>query len=605
MFCTNCGKKVPDGSKFCPACGTLLYGEEEQTTVKEHTPIADPSPRPESEPKIKLTKEDQAAVAPSGSIEEVIGKNTAYYLSEFKKVDEGQKPRFNWAAFFLGLFFCFYRKCGDLFKKYFLIPVVIVIAALTVVTIGFTSFSLPIMAVGGILSAIGSIWALVSYIRFGKNFNRDYYEHGKAVLLTGNKKKYGTSIGSALIVVVAVTFLSMVPYIVSLISLSGASKDLDDYESINSTLDGDNGSLNGEYVIVEDATSNEYIFLNFNHNGPGTLQISSNIEPTEIIEATYSIVPTDEIMEGIDSYTLLISNDYLGEEAEFLDFCIFSDDIYYIVFSESWIGAKGETATMVPRTEEYGFGQNTTDINADNIWPNDYSGYNLYNYQNTYVSSNGYELELIVLPSDTEFHANLNWNNSESEGGVVYPGVPSQLDGGSTVVLNLNEDGSIHVVLNDIISETLTTNANNSIVSNGGTFSSSKPSQSTLKAEQEKLYSAMNQQIKELNWYEDDYTGSFLDEYDDIYIEIIAFCDDYGSESYYLNYWVEEVQLECIPANYYLSDDNSLFFVLDDYFSDYKGSVEVIWNGDEYLLCSEIDNCQDTGGYYSLLEKIS
>lgn len=26
MFCTQCGKQVPDGAKFCPACGTNLQG---------------------------------------------------------------------------------------------------------------------------------------------------------------------------------------------------------------------------------------------------------------------------------------------------------------------------------------------------------------------------------------------------------------------------------------------------------------------------------------------------------------------------------------------------------------------------------------------------
>lgn len=534
MFCTNCGKKVPDESKFCPVCGTPLYREEKQIPVKEQTPIVEPSPRPEPKPKIELTKEDQTAAirvqkeggakaeitsaAPSGNIDEVIGKNTTYYLAEFKKVDEGQKTKFNLAAFFLGLFFCFYRKCGDLFKKYFLIPVMIVIAALIVIMIGFTSFSLALMAVGGVLSAIGSIWALVSYIRFGKNFNRDYYEHCKTVLASGNKKKYGTSIGSALIVVVAVVILSTVPYIISLISLSGTSNNLDGYESINSTLDGDDGTLDGEYVIVEDTTSNEYIFLNFNWDGPGTLQISSSENPAESIEVTYNISPTSDIVDDVDSYTLTVSNDYLGENAEFFSFCEISDDIYYIVFSESFADEDGETATMVPRTEEYGFTSNPTERK---------------------------KLDLA-----------LRGKNDDA--------IP-------------NDESSIP----------------------------SNPNQSTLRAEQERLYSALNEQIKELHWYENDFTGCFLDEYDDIYIEVIALCDDHGSEIYFLNYWASGVQLEAIPSAY-AEGDHSIMFFLDDYFSDYKGFVEIAEDGmGGYSLCSEVDNCQDTGGYYNLLEKIS
>ena len=61
MFCTNCGKKVPDESKFCPACGTFLYKEEEQITVKEQAPTVKPSPKPEPKHKSEITEKQQAA----------------------------------------------------------------------------------------------------------------------------------------------------------------------------------------------------------------------------------------------------------------------------------------------------------------------------------------------------------------------------------------------------------------------------------------------------------------------------------------------------------------------------------------------------------------
>jgi TM2 domain-containing membrane protein YozV len=36
MFCPNCGKQIPDGSKFCPYCGVklALEGESEETQVQ-------------------------------------------------------------------------------------------------------------------------------------------------------------------------------------------------------------------------------------------------------------------------------------------------------------------------------------------------------------------------------------------------------------------------------------------------------------------------------------------------------------------------------------------------------------------------------------------
>ena len=32
MYCSKCGYKVPDGSKFCPNCGAKLVREERTST---------------------------------------------------------------------------------------------------------------------------------------------------------------------------------------------------------------------------------------------------------------------------------------------------------------------------------------------------------------------------------------------------------------------------------------------------------------------------------------------------------------------------------------------------------------------------------------------
>lgn len=289
MFCTNCGKKAPDGSKFCPACGTPLYREEEQLPAKEQTPIVEPSPKPEPTSEIENTEENQGIstlpqikegikeettstsniTASSDSVEDVVGKNIIYYLNEFKKVDEGQKTKFNWAAFLLGPFFCFYRKCGELFKEYFLIPVGILIFSLIVTTIASNSFSLSMTVVGGILSAIGAIWSFINYIRFGKNFNKDYYGHCKTMLWIGNKKRYGTSVGSALI---AVVILSV---ILSIISTLGSSTDSDD----NSTLSPSELLLDGkasESTERIDTTSNSDKQSNQSNSRPANISNASD-----------------------------------------------------------------------------------------------------------------------------------------------------------------------------------------------------------------------------------------------------------------------------------------------------------------------------------------
>ena len=108
MFCTNCGKQLEEGSKFCPGCGTpVAQGYQ------------DPSGHPSAEERPAAQEQQHAP----DTFETVIGRNAAYYLREFEKADAGEKTKFNWAAFFFGPFFCIYRKCGGFFKKYFLLPV--------------------------------------------------------------------------------------------------------------------------------------------------------------------------------------------------------------------------------------------------------------------------------------------------------------------------------------------------------------------------------------------------------------------------------------------------------------------------------------------------
>ena len=95
MFCTNCGKVLPNDSKFCPACGTSVdeSSEKEECNAK----AADSNILTEIPP-------EQGSNAPAANaennIEKVIGKNSEYYLSEFQKIDTGEKAKFNWAAFF-------------------------------------------------------------------------------------------------------------------------------------------------------------------------------------------------------------------------------------------------------------------------------------------------------------------------------------------------------------------------------------------------------------------------------------------------------------------------------------------------------------------------
>lgn len=289
MFCTNCGKELPDGSKFCPSCGTAV--EEKTAHIFEPEPapdIAAETPTTESagnnDPSLYGSKPFSSVgqEAANASLETVVGKNSGYYLQEFKKVEAGEKTKFNWAAFFFSAFFCLYRKCGELFKKYFLIPLILILAASIVTTIGTVKFSLTVMAVGGAASAVGSIWAFISCIRIGKNFNRLYYQHCKELLTTENHKRYGTSVVSAFLLAIVLIVLTSIVSIVATIGAFGGDSTSD--AAIKTVKTG----YLGEYTDVTVEEIVNYAFTLSDNPADITWDGGSTDDGDLIVEARYT-----------------------------------------------------------------------------------------------------------------------------------------------------------------------------------------------------------------------------------------------------------------------------------------------------------------------------
>lgn len=263
-FCTKCGKPLVPDSKFCMYCGTPVNGESKEIVsqeseveeVKESKKVEASAETAEVKP-----SQEQAAVSPqnieksnhsfesetvtipavevisekeheaekqesmaaeegqqeenfaekeSAKLEDVIGKNVEYYMAEFRKIDAGEKTKFNWAAFFLVFAFCFYRKCGHLAKKYFLIPVILTLLTAPIYAIGMATFEFSLYTVASVVGTVGGIWIFVNAIRMGKTFNAKYYEHLQRVTEMKDEKRYGTSMKNAVISVVVYIVLTAV-----------------------------------------------------------------------------------------------------------------------------------------------------------------------------------------------------------------------------------------------------------------------------------------------------------------------------------------------------------------------------------------------------------
>ena len=229
MFCFKCGKEIPAGAAFCPNCGAKApaglaspsaggpaapadqAAQTDQPAPPAETPAQPAPPVGAVVPGAASASAQSGAGTAGDPLAALVGKNAAYYLAQFQKIGAGQKARFNWAAFLLGPFMCFYRRSFTLFKKYFL-PCYILFIALAMIglaTVG--SFNLTLMLLTSVLSLGASVFLLVNTIRFGKNFNRDYYRHCRQELAKpAPARKGGTSIKNMLLFLLAVAAVSIV-----------------------------------------------------------------------------------------------------------------------------------------------------------------------------------------------------------------------------------------------------------------------------------------------------------------------------------------------------------------------------------------------------------
>lgn len=242
MYCVHCGREVADDGRFCGYCGTPIPVIGEQTAAEQ----VQPTPMYQTQQ--------------SFTWEEVVGRNAVYYFGEFQKAESGEKTRFNWAAFLFNASFCLYRKCTGLFQKYFLIPLIIMLVACLTASIGAARFSLTAMLLGGVGSAIGSIWAFINAIRIGRRFNAEYYIRCQQVIGSGNGRDCGTSIAAPILYNAALVVLVLLCSFAGIIFGSQEANNLLDIDSW-SMSDIDVGGLNsgGRPGVSDTDTSSDSV----------------------------------------------------------------------------------------------------------------------------------------------------------------------------------------------------------------------------------------------------------------------------------------------------------------------------------------------------------
>lgn len=125
MHCTNCGVLLNEEIKFCPNCGTKVLSELQQHETKHEVQEQEASFTETT----NIKDDFQTPTLPNETDEELlkrfIGKNSNYYMKKWSSSNNPNKRSgWNWAAFFLTVFWLGYRK---MFKYMFLYIIIWVV----------------------------------------------------------------------------------------------------------------------------------------------------------------------------------------------------------------------------------------------------------------------------------------------------------------------------------------------------------------------------------------------------------------------------------------------------------------------------------------------
>lgn len=157
MVCQKCGAELREGAVFCHNCGEkATAGDVLQTAEADQ-------PAPAADGKNRSGESYGEEIKP-------------YYREEFERIASGQKPKFNWAAFFLNGWIHLYNGCVRIFCRTFLPLLLVLLAAMLIGIAGLWKAEPVWIVVALCLSIVFGIGGVVLNILNGINFNKWYYQ---------------------------------------------------------------------------------------------------------------------------------------------------------------------------------------------------------------------------------------------------------------------------------------------------------------------------------------------------------------------------------------------------------------------------------------------
>lgn len=289
-YCTRCGAKMPIQSKFCTACGAPFDSAGNVIKTEQYK---DPA-----------RANNQAL---GNSVQQIISKNTGYYIPQFEQIKNGNKSKINWASFFLGLVHASYRNVWkEWFKdtgKFFAAEYIAIIIG----SIGcFICFMTGNIAAGGILFVVSLVAAfilgiiyVIKGILFSVKFNKVYLKHVEKKAGAGDYSG-DPSVGRALIISV---IFSVITGIVAFAATSAFGLAM--LSGIEMTSEYEDEEIYDDYEDINNYSSE------YDNNVSGTVESSYDDQNNELKNGTYiyddgssvyntAIVSEDETGQRID-----------------------------------------------------------------------------------------------------------------------------------------------------------------------------------------------------------------------------------------------------------------------------------------------------------------